>query len=187
MVKAHSDVIPFYQTRTHGLYGIGIDAVPALDCWAIHFPGFQGMGLDRVPSKGLTFLALLGEVTPQGEFHFPGPPATRVGRAHLGARSLVPGSAPGRTAEDMVTAKIDYGRLDHGDSPIRIRLNSTAVLAQRVGDSASAKQVEVVYGREQKAYSVRGKAAVLACWNMVIPSLFVRTCPRSRKRRCTMG
>ena len=53
VVKAHSDVIPFYQCRTHGLYGIGIDAVPALDCWAISFPGFQGMELDRVPSKGL--------------------------------------------------------------------------------------------------------------------------------------
>src|SRR5580693_1449578 len=33
IVKARTDVVPFYQTRTHGLYGIGIDAVPALDCW----------------------------------------------------------------------------------------------------------------------------------------------------------
>jgi spermidine dehydrogenase len=168
-VKAHSDVIPFYQSRTHGLYGIGIDAVPALDCWAIHFPGFQGMGLDRVPSKGLTFTAL-GEVTPQEEFHFHFPDGN-ASIARMLVRSLVPGSAPGSTAEDIVTAKMDYGRLDHGDSPVRIRLNSTAVLARHVGDSASAKQVEVVYGRDQKAYSVRGKAAVLACWNMVIPYL----------------
>ena len=84
-------------------------------------------------------------------------------------RSLIPGSAPGNTAEDMVTAKIDYARLDHADSPVRIRLNSTAVLERHVGDSASAKQVEVVYGRDQTAHSVRGKGAVLACWNMVIP------------------
>jgi len=169
VVKAHPDVIPFYQSRTHGLYGIGIDAVPALDCWAIHFPGFEGMGLDRVPSKGLTFTAL-GEVTPQEEFHFHFPDGN-ASIARMLVRSLVPGSAPGSTAEDIVTAKMDYGRLDHGDSPIRIRLNSTAVLARHVGDSASAKQVEVVYGREQKAYSVRGKAAVLGCWNMVIPYL----------------
>ncbi len=47
----------------------------------------------------------------------------------------------------------------------------TAVLARHVSDAASAKQVEVVYGRDQKAYSVRGKAAVLACWNMFIPFL----------------
>src|SRR5438270_7681598 len=71
-VKARSDVLPFYQARTHGLYGIGIDAVPALDCWALRYPGFQGIGLDRVPSAGLTFTAL-GEVTPKKPyfFHFP--------------------------------------------------------------------------------------------------------------------
>jgi spermidine dehydrogenase len=169
VVKAHPDVIPFYQTRTHGLYGIGIDAVPALDCWAIHFPGFQGMGLDRVPSKGLSFTAL-GEVTPQEEYHFHFPDGN-ASIARMLVRSLVPGAAPGNTAEDIVMAKVDYSRLDHKDSPIRIRLNSTAVLARHVGDSSSAKQVEVVYGRDQKAYTVRGKGAVLACWNMVIPFL----------------
>ena len=169
IVKAHPDVIPFYQTRTHGLYGIGIDAVPALDCWAIHFPGFQGLGLDRVPSKGLTFTAL-GEVTPQEEYHFHFPDGN-ASIARMLVRSLIPGSAPGTTAEDIVTAKVDYGRLDHKDSPIRLRLNSTAVLARHVGNSSSAKQVEVVYGRDQKAYTVRGKGAVLACWNMVIPFL----------------
>jgi len=31
--KVHAGAIPFYQTRTHGLFGVGIDAVPALDCW----------------------------------------------------------------------------------------------------------------------------------------------------------
>jgi spermidine dehydrogenase len=169
VVKAHPDVIPFYQTRTHGLYGIGIDAVPALDCWAIHFPGFQGMGLDRVPSKGLSFTAL-GEVTPQEEYHFHFPDGN-ASIARMLVRSLVPGSAQGSTAEDIVTAKMDYGRLDHADSNVRIRLNCTAVLARHVGDSASAKQVEVVYVRDQRAYSVRAKGTVLACWNMVIPYL----------------
>ena len=169
VVKAHPDVIPFYQSRTHGLYGIGIDAVPALDCWAIHFPGFQGMGLDRVPSKGLSFTAL-GEVTPQEEFHFHFPDGN-ASIARILVRSLVPGSAAGNSPEDIVTAKVDYGRLDHTDSLVRIRLNSTVVLARHAGNSASAKQVEVVYGRDQKVYTVKGKAVVLACWNMVIPFL----------------
>jgi spermidine dehydrogenase len=169
VVKAHPDVIPFYQTRTHGLYGIGIDAVPALDCWAIHFPGFQGMGLDRVPSKGLSFTAL-GEVTPQEPYHFHFPDGN-ASIARMLVRALVPGCAPGKTAEDIVTARMDYAQLDHSDSAVRIRLNSTAVLARHVGDSASAKQVEILYGRDQKAYSVRAKGAVLACWNMAIPFL----------------
>jgi len=169
VAKVHPDVIPFYQTRTHGLYGIGIDAVPALDCWAIRFPGFQGMGLDRVPSKGLTFTAL-GEVTPQEEFHFHFPDGN-ASIARMLVRSLISGAAPGSTAEDIVTAKMDYRHLDHPDSSVRIRLSSTAVLAHHVGDATSAKQIEIVYGRDEKAYRVRGKGAVLACWNMVIPYL----------------
>lgn len=165
VVKAHPDVIPFYQTRTHGLYGIGIDAVPALDCWAIHFPGFQGMGLDRVPSKGLTFTAL-GEVTPQEEYHFHFPDGN-ASIARMLVRSLIPGSAPGNTAEDIVTAKMDYSRLDQHDSSIRIRLNSTVVGVRNAGNPP--KEVEIVYGRDQKAFTVRASGVVLACWNMVIP------------------
>ncbi|MGC1453111.1 MAG: FAD/NAD(P)-binding protein [Candidatus Sulfotelmatobacter sp.] len=169
VVKVHPDVIPFYQTRTHGLYGIGIDAVPALDCWAVNFPGFQGLALDRVPSKGLTFTAL-GEVTPQQRYHFHFPDGN-ASIARMLVRSLIPGSVPGSTAEDVVTAKVDYSRLDGSGSPIRMRLSSTAVRVRHVGDAASAKEVEVTYGRDNKAYTVRGKGGVLACWNMVIPYL----------------
>ncbi len=167
VIKAHPEVLKFYQTRTHGLYGIGIDAVPALDCWALYFPGFQGMGLDRVPSKGLTFTAL-GEVTPQERyyFHFPDGNASI---ARLLVRSLVPECAPGGTAEDMVTARLDYRRLDRPHSPVRIRLNSTAVGVRHLADPPPAKNVEVLYGRDEKVYRVRGKGTVLACWNMVIP------------------
>ncbi len=170
VVKAHPGVIPFHQTRTHGLYGVGIDAVPALDCWAIGFPGFAGLGLDRVPSTGLSFTAL-GEVTPGTEeyfFHFPDGNASI---ARLLVRSLVPGSSSGSTAEDIVTAKVNYSCLDGSDSAVRIRLNSTVLLARHTSDPVSAKEVEIVYGREGKTYRVRARGAVLACWNMVIPYL----------------
>ncbi|MGA8152346.1 MAG: FAD/NAD(P)-binding protein [Terriglobales bacterium] len=166
-VKAHPSVLPFYQTRTHSLYGIGIDGVPALDCWALHFPGFQGMNLDRVPSKGLTFTAL-GQVTPRPQyfFHFPDGNASI---ARMLVRSLIPSSAPGNTPEDMVTAKVDYSQLDKSGSAVRIRLSSTAVQVRNLGSPASAKEVELIYGRDKKAYTVRAKGAVLACWNMAIP------------------
>jgi spermidine dehydrogenase len=169
IVKVHSDAIPFYQTRTHGLYGIGIDAVPALDCWAIGFPGFEGLRLDRVPSKGLTFTAM-GEVTPQERYHFHFPDGN-ASIARMLVRSLVPDSIPGKTAEDIVTAKVDYSKLDRDGSPVRIRLSSTAVDVKHVGDAASAKEIEVTYGRANKAYTIRGKGVVLACWNMVIPHM----------------
>ena len=184
VAKAHPDVIPFYQTRTHGLYGIGIDAVPALDCWAINFPGFQGLDLDRVPSKGLTFTAL-GEVTPQERYHFHFPDGN-ASIARMLVRSLISGSTPGNTAEDIVTAKVDYSRLDRSDSPIRMRLSSTAVGVRHVGDPASAKEVEVIYGREKKAYTVRGKGVVMACWNMAIPYL-CKELPEKQKEALHYG
>lgn len=167
VAKVHSDVIPFYQDRTHGLYGIGIDAVPALDCWAIHFPGFQGMHLDRVPGGRLSFTAL-GEVTPQEEYHFHFPDGN-ASIARLMVRALIPEAVPGNSVEDVVTAKIDYSRLDKAENATRIRLNSTAVQVRHVGAPEVAKEVEVTYGSGSKAFTVRGKGAVLACWNMVIP------------------
>jgi spermidine dehydrogenase len=184
VVKAHPDVIPFYQTRTHGLYGIGIDAVPALDCWAIHFPGFDGMALDRVPSKGLTFTAL-GEVTPQEPYHFHFPDGN-ASIARMLVRSMIPTCAPGNTAEDIVTARIDYSRLDREESAVRIRLNSTVVGVRNVGTPDSAKQVEVIYGRDQKAYGIRAKGAVLACWNMVIPYI-CQELPAEQKQALQYG
>ena len=171
VVKAHPASIPYYQTNTHGLYGIGIDAVPALDCWAIGFPGFQGLGLDRTPTGGRLSFTALGAVTPQkGEytFHFPDGNASI---ARMLVRSLVPAAIAGHTAEDIVTAGTDYSKLD-SSSPIKIRLSSTVVPGRHLGDPSSAKEVEVTYSGPQKEVSaVRGKAVVMACWNMVTPYL----------------
>ncbi len=36
--------------------------------------------------------------------------------------------------EDIVTAKMDYTRLDQASSPVRIRLNSTAVRVKNLGE-----------------------------------------------------
>ena len=43
VVKADPGVIPFYQARTHGEWGVGIDAVSALDVWAFHFPDSRAL------------------------------------------------------------------------------------------------------------------------------------------------
>jgi spermidine dehydrogenase len=162
-------VIPFYQTLTHGLYGIGIDAVGALECWAYHYPGFDGMNLDPVANGRMSFTAR-GDATPKPpyNFHFPDGNASV---ARLLVRALIPDALPGRTAQDSVLARAQYGKLDRPDSPMRIRLSSTVARVRHVGAAASAKEVEVAYGREKKVYSVRAKGVVLACWNMMIPFL----------------
>ena len=184
VVKIGPQSLPFYQTRTHDLFGVGIDAVSALDCWALGFPGFTGMRLDRVPSPGLGYTAL-GEVTKREpyEFHYPDGNASI---ARLLVRSLIPSSAPGRTAEDIVLAKVDYKRLDRDDWPVRIRLNSTAVSVKHLGSPETASEVEVQYMREKQLFAVRAKSVVLACWNMMIPYL-CPSLPPSQKEALHYG
>jgi spermidine dehydrogenase len=84
---------------------------------------------------------------------------------------LIPGALPGHTAQDSVLAKIDYNALDRAPSSVRMRLSSTVARVRHAGAMSSAKEVEVAYGREKKVYTVRAKAVVLACWNMMIPYL----------------
>ncbi len=169
LVKVHPDVIPFYQVRTHGLYGIGIDAVGALECWAYRYPGFDGMKLDPKTTGRMSFTAR-GDATPKPpyNFHFPDGNASV---ARLLVRALIPDALPGRTAEDSVLAKVDYSTLDRPQAPIRIRLSSTVARVRHIGTASSAKEVEVAYSRDNKVYMVRAKGVVLACWNSMIPYL----------------
>jgi spermidine dehydrogenase len=168
VVKADPGVIPFYQTRTHGEWGVGIDAVSALDVWAFKFPGFDGLKLEpgSAPHTGYTangYADKGGSYT----FHFPDGNASI---ARLLVRDLIPDCVPGNNAEDVVTARIDYARLDRPQSPVRVRLGSTVVRARNVGD-ASSSSVDIAYFRGGDVYTVRARACVLACWNMMIPYL----------------
>ncbi len=43
IAKVDPATIAFYQSHTHGEWGVGIDAVSALDCWGFSMPGFQGL------------------------------------------------------------------------------------------------------------------------------------------------
>jgi spermidine dehydrogenase len=175
-VKVSLDTIPVLQTETYGLYGVGIDAVPAGDLAGLEYPGFAGMDLSGPPGPGLGV-----EITKQEEdepyiFHFPDGNASI---ARLLVRSLIPASAPGTTMEDIVTTKLDYAALDDPASRVRLRLNSTAIHARNIGDPATAKEVEVTYVKDGSARAVRGATCVLACWNMVIPFM----CPELSDRQ----
>ena len=171
VVKADSGVVPFYQRRTEGEWGVGIDAEPALDCWALGLPGFQGMGLEPGAAPHMSYSAAGYANGGSYRFHFPDGNASI---ARLLVRSLVPDAVPGHTAEDIVTAQVDYARLDREEASIRLRLNSTVVRVQNVGEPTTAKETEITYASGQQIFTVRAKGCVLACWNMVIPYL----CPQ---------
>ncbi len=158
LAGVHPDVIRLYQTVSQPLFGVGIDAIPALDAADTGYPGFSGMGLE---AEGLSNER-------KYFFHFPDGNASI---ARLLVRKLIPDAIPGNSATDIVTAKANYAKLDDAASPVHIRLNSTAVRAKHVGDPARATAVEIAYTRGGKVYTVKAKHAILACWNQMIPFL----------------
>ena len=162
----HPDIIKMYQTMPHPLFGVGIDAVSAQDAWGFDLPGLDGMKLDDTPGKGMNRDAIPNEGAAKYFFHFPDGNASI---ARLLVRKLIPGVLSGSTMSDIVLAKANYAKLDDAGSPVRIRLNSTAVRVKHLGDSASAKEVEVSYARGGKVYTARAKNSILACWHVVIP------------------
>jgi len=174
VVHADPQVLKFYNARTHGEWGVGTDAVAALDCWVFELPGFQGLKLKHgaTPRMGYT---PAGYETTGGSLrlHFPDGNATV---ARLLVRDLISGAvrgsgAPWSPAEDIVTSRIDYSQLDTPNAPLRLRLNSTAVRVRHLGEPHSATQVEVTYVRAGRAYTARAGGSVLAGYNMMIPYL----------------
>ncbi len=136
-------------------WGLNYDALSALEGYRLGQPGFTGLPFDAVDDP-----------YPEDEpyiFHFPDGNASV---ARLLVRKLIPSVAPGETMEDVVTAHFDYARLDESSSPVRVRLNSTALRVQPGNDG-----VTVTYARGGVLERVRGRQCVLACYNAMIPYL----------------
>ena len=159
-------VIQLYQAITQPVFGLGIDAVSAQDAWGLGYPGFQGMNLDPAPGRGMNRDAIPNEEADKYFFHFPDGNASI---ARLLVRKLIPQAIPGNSSSDVVLASADYAQLDQAGSPVRIRLNSTAVRVKHRGDPAAAKELEISYARRGKLYTVRAAHCILACWHVVIP------------------
>lgn len=179
VVKAHPAVIPFYQHLTDEWWGCGIDAVSALDCWGMGYPGFAGLMLEPGgPSLRRMGYTPAGYSTAGGSksFHYPDGNASI---ARLLVRAMIPETLPGNNAEDIVTARADYTKLDRPENSVRIRLNNLVVRARNAG-----KGTEIAYAASRgggPVRRVRARHCVLACWNTIIPYL-VPELPGSQKQ-----
>jgi spermidine dehydrogenase len=168
IAKVDPGVIPFYQTATQGEWGVGIDAVSALDCWGFGLSGFQGLNLKpgSAPRMGFTPAGYAdgGSYT----FHFPDGNATI---ARLLVRNLIPTALPGHDCRDAVTARLNYNQLDRPSHPVRIRLSSTVLRARNQPGPTASKGVTITYARAGQRFTVHTRNCVLASWNMMIPYL----------------
>ncbi len=169
VVRADPAVIPFYQSRTKDEWGVGIDAICALDVWGFgQDSGFQGLKLAPGSFPGMGNTAGGYADGSSYHFHFPDGNATI---ARLLVRNLIPGAVPGHGVDDAVTTRADYAALDKPGLPTRIRLSSVAVGVRNIGNPEAAQGVEIAYARLGQVYRVRAANCVLAGWNMMIPYL----------------
>jgi spermidine dehydrogenase len=163
--KLTPKALPFFQTFPHDLFCIGIEAVPAMECYkdgddynSFTYAGFDGLGFPDAEKEELYI------------YHFPDGNASI---ARLLVRALIPSAMPGSSMEDVVSARAVYSKLDGADSPVRIRLNSTVVhVRNAVSEGAGhavPQEVQIAYMRGGKVYTVTAKNCVLACYNGMIP------------------
>jgi spermidine dehydrogenase len=171
LLKLDPGVLRLYQTRTHGLFGVGVDAVPAQDAFGLGLPGFAGMNLDPAPGPGQNYDSIRHADAEDYYFHFPDGNASV---ARLLVRRLIPTAIPGSTMDDVVTARADYSKLDQAGSRVRIRLSSPVLRVRHTGRDGGGRErgaprVEVAYLHNGALKTVTGSGAVLACWHTVIP------------------
>ena len=152
------EVVLLLRDSIKGYWGIGWDALSALEGYRLGMPGTAYLGIGE----------LAGEPPGRDEpyiFHFPD---GNAGVARSLVRQLIPDAVPGHTMEDLVTARVDYDRLDREGSDVRIRLLSTGVDVRHAGDG---KAVDVTYVRRGEVERVRGRHVVLACYNSIVPDI----------------
>jgi len=149
------EVLTFVQKLPHGVWAIGADALPAWMAYLQGYPGFADMDVG-FGDEGKDDME---------RFRFPDGNATI---ARLLVRKIVPGSAPGDSMDDIVTARFDYSSLDKPDNGTRIRLQSTVVdLRHRDGDLNA--DVDVSYVNDGNARSVRASKVVWAGYHSMLP------------------
>lgn len=163
-VHAGPEVIDFFWMWHGGYMGSGTDLAPATAAFRYGLPGAAGLGVDEAINREEDW----GKRSNKEDFHFPDGNASV---ARLLVRHMIPAAAPGDSMHDIVSAKFDYSELDRPESPVRIRLNATAVQVRHLGHPDTAKQVEVTYVQDGVASRVRARHCVMACYHAIIPYL----------------
>ena len=170
VIKCDPVVVKLFQASFHGSFVVGPDAIPAIYFRDNGYPGFAGLTLEDLSPNLLAHEAggqhgrENAERAREGDpdMYFPDGNATIT---RLLVRSLVPGVVPGEDMDDVVSAVLDYKKLDRNQNDCRIRLNSFVTDVRHLNNS----QVQISYVLGDHAYSVKSKNVVLACWNTMIP------------------
>ena len=157
------EVVDLFIKSTDGYWGVqphSLSTTEALNAW---LPGSHLLGNASGRAAGLEESERVA-MFPDGNASI----------ARLLVQSLVPGAAPGASAENIAVVQFDYDKLDRPGNSTRLRLESTAVHVANEGGG-----VAVTYVKDGVTTRVRGSHCVLACYHAMIPHL----CPELPERQ----
>ena len=159
--------VQVFSNAASGFWGVRAENLSVRECLETGLPGAHVLGGFWEAESGS-----MDDDGPAPSAMFPDGNASV---ARLLVRSLIPGAFPDMEAAAdpfaIVTAKLHYDQLNQDSSPVRLRLNATAIHADNSSDGAGAA---VSYVTDGAVLRVRGRRCVLACYNRIIPSL----CPQ---------
>ncbi len=101
--------------------------------------------------------------------------------ARLMVKSLIADSISGpHTVEGVCRGQVNFQALDRAESPVRIRLNSTAVWVQHEAEPQKSEFVDVLYTRGNQVCRMKARSVVMAggCWTT---KHIVRDLPQTHK------
>jgi len=150
-------VVTLVRDLPRGLWGVGWDALSALEAARMGMPGIGAL------DPSLVDLDVYGNEP--YIFHFPD---GNAGVARALVRHLIPDALPGKNMEDLVTTPVDYAALDRAGNRVGVRLHSTAV---DVRHGAHGSHVDIGYVTQGSVRQARARHVVLACNNAMIPHL----------------
>ena len=129
--------------RKHG--GLTEDAVQLFDKllhggWGVEMRALSAM---EVLEDGLPGRPLAGLPPTEGRWDYPAAmwPDGNASLARLQVAKLIPGVAPGTTADNVALATFDYRALDRPEARVRLRLNATVVNATDTDDGVKVSYV----------------------------------------------
>ena len=148
-----------YFCRT---YGVSRETVRLMD--AYESAGGFGLGPDALSAYLLyewsKIIPTVDDSMATGIQMFPG---GNSGLTRLMVKTMIPNAIEGpRTMEAVWKNHVNYAALDNPGQRVRLRLDSTAVRVEHMGEPAKAEFVSVVYYKDGKLYRVKARTVVMA-------------------------
>ena len=159
-VGLKEDTANIFYSMIRLIWGVDGKHVNIMDAISLGAPGLQSMG-----AVAKIFKYILQKLDDSESLYFPDGNATV---ARLLVNKLIPAVTTDKVSFDNISTSVfDYKKLDRDEHSVRLRLNSTVVGVKESGNGS----VNVDYIKNGKAFRVKSKHSILACYNSIIPHL----------------